>query len=47
MMHMESWLRERFKDADHALTTICVVALSLGAIGFVMVVGGVALSMAS
>lgn len=34
---MTTWLKNQFIEPKHAMTVICVVSLSIGAIGFSMV----------
>ena len=34
---MTTWVKNQFIDPKHALTAICVASLSIGAIGFSMV----------
>ncbi|EKD98388.1 MAG: hypothetical protein ACD_23C00462G0002 [uncultured bacterium] len=36
---MSEWVREHFRDAQHARDTIAFSSLTLGAIGFLMVLG--------
>lgn len=35
---MTAWMKSHFIDPKHAMTAICVASLSIGAIGFSMVV---------
>jgi len=41
---MTTWMRAHFADADHAMTTIAIVGLAIGALGFSLVMLGVYLS---
>jgi hypothetical protein len=34
---MTTWVKSRFRDPKHAMTTISVASLSLGVIGFAIV----------
>ncbi len=41
---MHAWLKKRFNDSRQTLTTICVVSMLLGALGFGMILVSVMLA---
>lgn len=41
---MTTWVKHRFSDASHALTTLVWTAGVAGTVGFVLVIAGVLLS---
>lgn len=36
---MKTWIKDQFIDAHHAMRTISLVSLSLGVLGFAIVIG--------
>ena len=41
---MTTWVRNHFKDAKHAMTAISVMSVSMGVVGFGIIVVGAFLS---